>query len=504
MKNLLHIHTSTHQNDYFYDMNDARLVYVHPLIKNMILQEREGAVLDEENMEEMGKRFPEYEIDDILYYLKKYRYWRSSGLYNDVGEYSQNYSTKINPLHIKQQLANISQIVFEVTDNCNLKCYYCGYGQLYNFYDERKRINLDKEKAFHLIDYFADLWKSSFNISVGKEVCISFYGGEPLMNVPLIQEIITYLESKEIPDLKFYYAMTTNGVLLRKYADFLVEHDFHLLISLDGNRQNNSYRILKNNASSFDLVYDNISYLRDRHPEYFRKRVNFNSVLHNRNSVADIYKFIKKEFDKLPAVGELNTMGVREDAKKEFTKAYRNTIESLHQHEDYAAIEEDMFVLLPDSKSMVYFIHRYTGNVFNQYNDFFLEKKSKAFFPTATCFPFSRKLFMTTGGKILQCERIAHKYSLGSVDEEGVHIDYQSMADKLGFWYSKLEKQCKHCFRLGACSQCVFYVDKLEEKPVCPGFATVEALEAQFGSTLYHLEENRTEYGRIIKEIAII
>ena len=35
-------------------------------------------------------------------------------------------------------IANLPQLVFEVTDACNLKCKYCAYGELYNDYDKRE------------------------------------------------------------------------------------------------------------------------------------------------------------------------------------------------------------------------------------------------------------------------------------------------------------------------------------------------------------------------------
>lgn len=190
------------------------------------------------------------------------------------------------------------------------------------------------------------------------------------MNVPLIKDIINYLSVKETSDISFIYSMTTNGVLLKKYADFLVKYNFRLLISLDGNHQNNSYRIFKNNKISFDFVFENICFLQQNYSDYFEKYVNFNSVLHNRNTVSSIYNFVKEKFGKLPIISELNTMGVREDIKKEFYQTYRNTTESLYQQEDYSIIEQDMFVLLPQIRDMVYFIHRYTGNVYKEYADF--------------------------------------------------------------------------------------------------------------------------------------
>lgn len=504
MKRFVYVRTSEHNNYYIYDRMEKRLIFVHPILYSIITACSMNKLSIDDSVEKYHEILHQYAIDDLIYYRDKYKYWLSTGLYAPEQEFNMNFSLKMDPANIRSQLANVDQIVFEVTDRCNLKCYYCGYGQLYDFYDARSGSELNREMAFRLIDYMSELWNSSAYTSINKEVCISFYGGEPLLNVPLIQEIIDYISSKKLSEVQFYYSMTTNGVLLKKYSDFLMQHDFHLLISLDGDRLNNSYRTFKNNRASFDLVYENVSFLRNKYPDYFKKRVNFNSVLHNRNTVASIYNFVKNEFDKLPRIGELNTMGVREDAKKEFYQTYQNTTESLHQQEDYSAIEQNMFVLLPDIKSMVYFIHRYTGNVYREYNDLFIDENSITIFPTGTCFPFSRKLFLTTGGKILQCERIAHKYFLGTVNEEGVTIDFEEIAAKFEFWYSKLEKQCKHCLRLGACSQCLFYVEKLENSPKCPGYANVQTLETQLGSSLYHLEETPKEYARITNEISIL
>ena len=71
---------------------------------------------------------------------------------------------------IKQQLLNLRQIVFEVTDSCNLKCKYCGYGEFYGSYDKREEQNLPFEKAKLLIDYLFSLWKDSkvdfYNLAV--------------------------------------------------------------------------------------------------------------------------------------------------------------------------------------------------------------------------------------------------------------------------------------------------------------------------------------------------
>ncbi len=51
--------------------------------------------------------------------------------------------------------------------------------------------------------------------------------------------------------------------------------------------------------------------IRSKYPDHFNKKVNFNAVLHNRNSVVSITDFFKKEYGKVPSIGALNDMGIR-------------------------------------------------------------------------------------------------------------------------------------------------------------------------------------------------
>jgi uncharacterized protein len=47
---------------------------------------------------------------------------------------------------IKQALSNL---VFEVTDLCNLKCKYCGYGEFYENHDPRKKMYSRSKAQLH-------------------------------------------------------------------------------------------------------------------------------------------------------------------------------------------------------------------------------------------------------------------------------------------------------------------------------------------------------------------
>lgn len=207
----------------------------------------------------------------------------------------------LTPEHIKHNLANLPQLVFEVTDACNLRCKYCAYGEFYDDYDCRESKDLSVEWAIRLIDYLVPYWNSGRNVSAQTPIWISFYGGEPLLNFPFIERIVDYvLHGIDCPRHRFSFSMTTNAILLHRYMDFLQEHDFSLLISLDGNEANDAYRMDKAGHSSYARVVENVNALREKYPDYFERRVNFNAVLHNKNSVEEIYRFFKEKYGDAP------------------------------------------------------------------------------------------------------------------------------------------------------------------------------------------------------------
>ena len=168
----------------------------------------------------------------------------------------------LNGTDVKCQLANLKQITFEVTDACNLKCAYCGYGKFYNDYDQRENKMFPVEKAYRLLDYLNEFWNSNMNISSFRDVVISFYGGEPLLNMSLIQEIVKYVAKLKCPSRAFSFSMTTNAILLDKYMDFLANHKFRLLISLDGSAWNTAYRVDKAGSPAYERIVANVNLLR--------------------------------------------------------------------------------------------------------------------------------------------------------------------------------------------------------------------------------------------------
>jgi uncharacterized protein len=405
---------------------------------------------------------------------------------------------------VKYNLINLRQIVFEVTEACNLNCRYCGLADLYKGNENRGFHTLSFEKARLLIDHMATLWKDNHSQGSILPVAIGFYGGEPLLNISLIKEVVTYIGQLQNTGKHFHYVMTTNAMLLDKYMDYLVQIEMNLLISLDGDETAQSYRTDHAGNNSFDRVFRNIKLLQEKYPNYFERFVRFNSVLHNRNNIDTIHHFIMCHFKKKPTIALLNNAGIKPEKIKEFRNMYQNKMDSMMRSGNCEAIESELFMMTPRVYSLARYLYSYSGNTYPDMNSLILDLSDCDIPPTGTCFPFSKKMFVTADGNILQCERIDHDFVLGCIHDDHVELDCQVIANHHNSYVSKCIEQCMVCASTEQCPTCVYYIDNIrEEKPQCKNFCNRESINKQTKQTMDFLREHPGYYERILKEVVL-
>jgi len=447
--------------------------------------------------EEVLRDSPNLSSGKHEYYRKKYHFLKEGGIFEPD---EHDFSTHISAKSIKVNIANSRQFLIEVTDKCNLNCKYCGYGLLYSNYDERNRC----EQSFHrvrlMIDYLVELWKSPLNISHNNTFFIGFYGGEPLLNVELIKKTVSYFESLELKNIHLQYNITTNGLLLDKFMDFLEQKKFRTLISLDGNKYHNSYRVTKQGKESFEKIISNVESIRNKYPEYYKEYVNFNAVLHNRNSFGEVFDFIFETFGKEPRIAELNTNAIAAGKENEFYEMFLSKNES---YKTSAFVNKPENDLLNDSRTVIFdeFINCYSGNSFNSYTDLFFHKKDKRYIPTGTCLPFQRKIFLTVNGKILPCEKIGHDLPLGYVSDDKIEIDADQVASLYSEMYSNVVDQCRSCSSWRNCGHCIYYMRKENEKTRCQYYSKNNHNSFYFGNNISYAEENPALYEKLYNEV---
>lgn len=407
---------------------------------------------------------------------------------------------EISENDIIYQIVNSPYIVFEVTEKCNLQCKYCIYSNCYESHTKRMEKDMSAKDAIAIIDFVCSNTEK-YNIGSLK-IDLGFYGGEPFLRYAFIKEIVEYTKSRW-GHFTLSIHITTNATLLtEEIMDYLDDNSINLLISLDGNKFNHSYRIYKKDGSnSFDDVIKNVDRLRDNHPDYFLNRVNFNTVLHNRNSTKEATDFIFQKYNKKTTLSELVIDGVKNEYKKEFINMFKGTTEGLSS-EDYSVIfDKDNYRQLPTFKEAIYFIYNETPFVYGNYIDLLFDKP-RIWKPTGTCLPFGRKLFIASNGNIFPCENVPHKMPFGKVRNGKLRMNLDEIAKKYNDLMYKISAQCKKCYRKFNCSQCAFFLSP-EINYNCQGFLDKQAYSIYLANIINYFENTPDSFVKIIENISL-
>ncbi|MDR1559337.1 MAG: radical SAM peptide maturase, CXXX-repeat target family, partial [Clostridiales bacterium] len=158
----------------------------------------------------------------------------------------------------------VKTITFVVTEDCNLRCSYC--------YECGKNYNkvMDKEMARKAVDKILNQNTIRKYIDPNGEVravILDFIGGEPLLQIDLIDYICDYFKYQVFKQnhqfQNYMFSMTTNGVL---YDDPQVQRFIQknrqrlsLTITIDGKKElHDACRLFPDGKGSFDTVYRNI------------------------------------------------------------------------------------------------------------------------------------------------------------------------------------------------------------------------------------------------------
>ena len=135
------------------------------------------------------EKYGEFNYKTVSYYHRKYKFLVSKGYFTPRKRI--NLDGKLLPDDVEDNLAHIQQIIFEVTEECNLSCTYCAYSKYYVNKERRGTSDLNLEKAKLTLKYFLEKRQKLST----KPITISFYGGEPLKNIKLIRGCCEFSES---------------------------------------------------------------------------------------------------------------------------------------------------------------------------------------------------------------------------------------------------------------------------------------------------------------------
>jgi len=427
--------------------------------------------------------------------LKKYdsiiEYFERKGYLEEI---KADYTKRLTGKDIEVALANIPQLVFEVTTQCNYKCKYCCYGENYETFAFRKDGVLAFSSAKSLLDKISSLTHSKYFTSYNSPLVLSFYGGEPLLNFPLIQRIVEYAKSVSFKDRILRFSLTTNASLLAKHIDFLKENNFALLVSLDGNKETNSYRVFPNGKSTYDTIMSNLKKVQSKYPEYF-KTIRFNSVFTNLSDTKDIFSFFYSHFDKGPTLSPLHFSDG--EMEKEGLSNMRNSI--FNTDFDLYNKYPDSFLEIPIHKKIIHLLMYMTDTLYYDESSY-LFKNSHDCFPTHTCVPFTKRLFLSVDNKIIPCEKVNRQKSLCEFKDGIFDFNYDTIAEEFNEMVYKYAHICPYCAFEMMCNHCACTSLNKQE---CPKFQPSEKISKIFSDVFSYLENNPKALNLIFENVIL-
>lgn len=335
----------------------------------------------------------------------------------------------------------IDKLTLQVTQNCNLRCSYCIYSYDSN-HDQRSHSqkSMTLQTAKKAVDFYYDHSVDSSNAA------ISFYGGEPLLQFPLIKEIVAYAEAL-FSGKNIVFSITTNATLLtEEIARFLCEHNFHILLSIDGPKAiHDKNRKTVDGHGSFEKVIQGLKIIRNTYPESMLSDIMVSMVI----SPQESYRSYKELF------------------QSELLQGLNLT---------YSFVEEDSEFLYPSVKDYFddyyydlffeyfYWFRNETGFHVNtitetdiSHSKYTLDKFKTSILgtvgaPNGPCIPGKMRLFVNCLEELYPCERVNEDkcMKIGSLDN-GFDIDNIKRILNIS---SLTPDKCVNCWAFSKCNIC--------------------------------------------------
>ena len=143
------------------------------------------------------------------------------------------------------------------TNDCNFKCIYC--------YEKHKKEYMSIETANSIINYYKK------NARFCKYLVVSWFGGEPLLNIDIMEYIMReLLEISKCYGVVVRTMVTTNGYLLSKevFERLIKVGVRNYQITIDGLKEtHNLQRPHVSNMDSFQVIINNLKAIRMNNPK---------------------------------------------------------------------------------------------------------------------------------------------------------------------------------------------------------------------------------------------
>jgi uncharacterized protein len=338
----------------------------------------------------------------------------------------------------------LSKITLQLTQNCNFRCTYCIYSEQHNLMQRsHSNIKMSWETAKQAIDF---LWDHSVD---SKRINIGLYGGEPLLEFPLIQRIVKYCVDR-FSGKELTFNITTNGTLLRdEMIYFFQKYNVSVMISLDGPKEiNDKNRVFKNGQGTYEQVIKRIKRVKEIAPE-FADKLQVSMVIDPQNDFDCINSITLEgsDLDKVminPSMVEFGYEDRSISISEEYSykSEYQRFLSTLAHYNRYSS--DDVSPIANSS----------TTRIFDECSKVDSSPAlSTIDVPSGPCIPGPLRLFVNAFGQLFPCERVSESSAsmmIGTLDQ-GFNMHNASQLLNVG---KIAGEYCINCWCFRYCTLC--------------------------------------------------
>lgn len=240
-------------------------------------------------------------------------------------------------INMGQTKSYVKALCLNIIHDCNLRCKYC-FADEGEYHGCRERMPVDVAKK--AIDYVIK------HSGPRKNIEVDLFGGEPLMAMDTVREVVEYARSIEKKhDKNIRFTMTTNCTLLNdETIEYLNENMVNIVLSLDGRKEiNDKVRVRADGTGSYESIIPKINKMiakRDKDKLYYvrgtftRNNIDFYEDIKH---LADIgYKEISVEPVVLPNAHNLSLR--KEDLPiifEQYDKLYDEMVKRYEENNEF-------------------------------------------------------------------------------------------------------------------------------------------------------------------------
>ena len=223
---------------FVYDVHGCVFTEVDELAWEVLEKSTEAACRDDV-IKALSSKHETREVSDAIDELE---FMESKGFL-----FSEDILTNYQP-----HISVVSTLCLNVAQDCDLDCRYCfAKGGTYG----KGKARMPNEVARKAVDFIVE------NSGSLRKLTLCFFGGEPLLNFPVIQETVDYsLRRGRESGKDFRFNITTNGTkLTRDVREFLARNGFSVIFSIDGPKEiQDKMRPFNDGTGSYDVVSRNL------------------------------------------------------------------------------------------------------------------------------------------------------------------------------------------------------------------------------------------------------